>query len=63
VFVLECSNWEAPPKYHMGLDDIRELRRRLGPEPAFVLTHLDAGTREIDVENTVLAEDMGRLWW
>jgi len=61
VFVLECSNWEAPPKYHMGLADIRELRRRLGPEPAFVLTHLDAGTRDIDVENTVLAEEFGKF--
>jgi ribonuclease BN (tRNA processing enzyme) len=61
VFVLECSNWEAPPRWHMGPDDIRELRRRLGPSPAFVLTHLDAGTPALDIENAVLADDFARL--
>jgi ribonuclease BN (tRNA processing enzyme) len=61
VFVLECSQWEAPPPWHMGPDDIRELRRRLGPTPAFVLTHLDAGAPAIDIENTVLASDFARL--
>ena len=61
VFVLECSNWAAPPRWHMGPDDIRALRARLGPTPAFVLTHLDAGAPALDIENTVLAEDATRL--
>lgn len=61
VFVLECSNWESPPKWHMGPDDIRALRQRLGPSPAFVLTHLDAGTRPLDIENAVLADDFVTL--
>ncbi|MDP3767815.1 MAG: MBL fold metallo-hydrolase, partial [Dehalococcoidia bacterium] len=43
VFVLDCSFWEPARRAHMTPDDIRELRRRLGPKPAFVLTHLDAG--------------------
>lgn len=61
VFVLECSNWTDPPRWHMGPDDIRELRRRLGPSPAFVLTHLDAGAPALDIENAVLAEDFAKL--
>lgn len=61
VFVLECSTWETPPKHHLGPDDIRELRRRLGPRPTFVLTHLDAGERELGVENVILAQDFERL--
>jgi len=62
VFVLECSCWESPcAPYHMAPDDIRELRKRLGPKPAFVLTHLDAGDRDIGVENTLLASDLARI--
>ncbi len=60
VFVVECSCWEDRCGPHMGPDDIRELRRRLGPKPAFVLTHLDSGLAELGVENAVLAEDLGR---
>ncbi|MEX2158363.1 MAG: MBL fold metallo-hydrolase [Dehalococcoidia bacterium] len=61
VLVLECSNWESPPRHHMCPDDIRELRRRLGPTPAFVLTHLDAGAPDLGIENAVLAEDFARF--
>ena len=61
VFVLECSFWEPARRAHMTPDDIRELRRRLGPTPAFVLTHLDAGVPDLGIENTVLADDFGRL--
>ena len=61
VFVAECSFWEPTRRAHMTPDDIRELRRRLGPTPAFVLTHLDAGAPSLDIENTVLAEDFGRV--
>jgi ribonuclease BN (tRNA processing enzyme) len=62
VFVLECSFWDLPcPPWHMSPHDIRELRRRLGPTPAFVLTHLDAGTPALDIENTQLASDFVTL--
>lgn len=61
VFVLECSCWDPPCRYHMTPDDILELRRRLGPKPVFVLTHLDAGERDIGVENTLLASDLARF--
>lgn len=61
AFVVECSNWKRPSSLHMNLDDIRELRRRLGPTPTFVLTHLDADAPALDIENAILAEDLARL--
>ncbi len=60
VFVVECSCWEGECAVHLGPDDIRELRRRLGPTPAFVLTHLDGGEQDLRIENTLVAEDLGR---
>ena len=60
VFVVECSCWEGTCGPHLCPDDIRELRRRLGPTPQFLLTHLDAGERDLGIENTVAATDFGR---
>ena len=62
VFVLECSLWgEGKVGPHMRPDDIRELRRRLGPTPRFVLTHLGPGAHDPGIENTVLAQDLARF--
>jgi ribonuclease BN (tRNA processing enzyme) len=62
VFVLECTFWDASKVgAHLYPDDIRELRRRLGPKPAFVLTHLDAGERDLGIENVLLADDLARF--
>ncbi len=62
VFVVECSIWdEGKSGPHMGPNDIRELRRRLGPAPQFVLTHLDPGERDLRIDNTVLATDLARI--
>ena len=61
VFVVECSCWEAPCGPHLSPDDLRELRRRLGPTPRFVLTHLDAGEPDLGIENAVFAKDLARF--
>ena len=61
VFVVECSCWGEDCGPHLGPDDIRELRRRLGPEPAFILTHLDAGHENLGIENTLVADDLARF--
>jgi ribonuclease BN (tRNA processing enzyme) len=60
VFVVECSRWDEREGPHLGPSDIRELRRRLGPEPAFILTHVDNEAPELGIENTIVAEDFGR---
>lgn len=61
VFVVECSCWDGDCGPHLGPDDVRELRRRLGPRPAFVLTHLDSGEADLGVENTTVAADLARF--
>ncbi len=61
VFIVECSLWDGKSGPHMGPDDIRELRRRLGPTPQFILTHLGPGAYDPAIENTLLASDFGRI--
>lgn len=60
AFVVECSCWESGCGPHMGPNDVRELRRKLGPKPRFILTHLDAGEQDLGIENTVVAQDLAR---
>ena len=61
VFVVECSCWETNCGPHLNPDDIRELRRRLGPKPTFILTHLNAGQKELGIENVLVADDFARF--
>ena len=61
VFVVECSCWGDDCGPHLTPNDVRELRRRLGPKPTFVLTHLDAGTQDLGIENVLVAEDFARF--
>ena len=61
VFVVECSCWESACGHHLAPNDIRELRRRLGPRPTFVLTHLDAGQPDLGIENVLVADDLARF--
>jgi ribonuclease BN (tRNA processing enzyme) len=59
VFVLECSSWDADAGagLHLRPSDIAELRKRISPRTAFILTHLDAGRRDLGLENVLVAED------
>ena len=61
VFVVECSCWQETCGPHLGPGDLRELRRQLGPEPTFILTHLDAGKENLGIENTLVADDLARF--
>lgn len=61
VFVVECSCWDGACGPHMSPDDVRELRRRLGPKPTFILTHLDAGQQDLGIENSLVADDLARF--
>lgn len=57
VFVVECSCWDAACGPHLRPSDIVELRRRISPRTTFILTHLDAGSVDLDLENVLVAED------
>ena len=61
VFVVECSCWGDACGPHLNPANIRELRRRLGPTPTFILTHMDAGVGDLDIENVLFAEDLARF--
>ena len=61
VFVVECSCWDDSCGPHLNPNDVRELRRRLGPKPKFVLTHLAAGEKDLGIENVLVAEDLARF--
>lgn len=61
AFVVECSCWESECGPHLDPNDIRELRRQLGPKTTFVLTHLSAGESDLGIENTILADDLKRI--
>ncbi len=57
VLVTDCSCWEGHCEPHIGLDDIRRLRKEIPTETTFVLTHLAAGRPAIDMEGVLVAED------
>jgi ribonuclease BN (tRNA processing enzyme) len=61
VFVVECSSWEGPGGVHIDPAGVRELRRRLGPMPLFILTHLESGEKDLGIENCVVASDLERF--
>ncbi len=61
VFVVECSCWDGACGPHMSPNEVRELRRRLGPKPTFILTHLDGGQVDLNIENTLVADDFARF--
>jgi ribonuclease BN (tRNA processing enzyme) len=61
AFVVECSGWDGTWGPHLGPNDIRELRRRLGPKPTFILTHLTAGQEDLGIENALVADDLARF--
>ena len=59
VLVIDCSCWDEPCDHHMGLADIQRFRRDVPPETTFVITHLDAGRRDVGMEGILVAEDFG----
>ena len=61
VFVVECSCWGDACGPHLNPANIRELRRRLGPTPTFVLTHMNPGQMDLGIENVIFAEDLARF--
>jgi ribonuclease Z len=60
VLVLECNGPHPEPKVHMEVADVATLRERF-PNVVFVLTHLPAGFRSVDVERCVVPADFQTL--
>ena len=59
VYVVDCTYAEgmSGPE-HMGLDDVKVIRRRIAPETTLVLTHLGSQPHLNGMANTLVAEDL-----
>ena len=58
VLVLDCTYSEGCGPEHMGLDDVKVIRKRIAPDTKIVLTHLDARPQLNGLKNTVVALDL-----
>ncbi len=59
VLVLDCTYTEGQGPEHMGSDDLRIIRKRLPPETAIILTHLDGEPDISGLTNVIAAQDFG----
>ena len=57
VLVADCTYSQGSGPEHMGLDDIRRLRKGIDPTTTLILTHLDAAPAVSDLDNVIVAQD------
>lgn len=58
VLVLDCNYSVGSGPEHMGLDDIREVRRQVAPEVTIILTHLNGEPDSSGLQNVIVAQDL-----
>ena len=58
VLVVDCTYADGSGPVHMGIDDIKVIRKNLPPEVTIVLTHLNGQPNTNGLENVVTAEDL-----
>jgi ribonuclease BN (tRNA processing enzyme) len=58
VLVADCTYSQGSGPDHMGLDDIRRLRKAVDPATAIILTHLDGDPDTQGLDNVIVAEDL-----
>jgi len=59
VLVADCTYAEGEGPEHMGLNDLRVIRKRLSPETTILLTHLNGEPDLAGLENVIAARDFG----
>ena len=57
ALVIDCSCWRKPCEHHISFDEIRRFRREVPLETTFIITHLEAGHPDEDIEGVIVAED------
>jgi ribonuclease BN (tRNA processing enzyme) len=57
VLVLDCTYTEGSGPEHMGVDDLMAIRKRVAPETAIVLTHLNGDPDIAGLDNVLVARD------
>ena len=58
VYVVDCTYSQGCGPEHMGLDDVKVIRKRLPPETAIILTHRNGLPNVNGLNNTLIAEDL-----
>ena len=58
VYVVDCTYSDGCGPEHMGLDDVKKIRKRLPPETAIILTHRNGLPNVNGLSNTLIAEDL-----
>lgn len=61
ALVIDCSCWREPCEHHISLDDIRRFRKEVPPETKFILTHLESGRPEVEIDGAIFAEDLATI--
>lgn len=59
VLVLDCTYSEGEGPEHVGLDDLRVIRKRVAAETTIILTHLNGQPDITGLENVITARDFG----
>ncbi len=58
VLVVDSTYSEGSGPEHMGLDDVRIIRKRISPKTTMVLTHLNGDPDTSGMENVLTATDL-----
>ncbi len=58
ILVLDCTYSEGGGPEHMGLDDVRLIRKKISAQTTIVLTHLSHVPATNGLANTLIAEDL-----
>ena len=57
ILVVDCTYSEGSGPEHMGLDDLKVIRRRVPPETTIILTHLNGEPDTRGLANVIAAQD------
>jgi len=58
VLIVDCTYSSGTGPEHMGLDDIRQVRKGIAPATTLILTHLDADPDVSGLDNVIIARDL-----
>ena len=56
LLVMDCSYCEGEGPEHLGLEGVLEVRKRVPPRTAIILTHLDDAP-DVAIEGLLVAHD------
>ena len=58
VLVIDCTYSEGSGPEHMGLDDLKVIRKRVPAETTIILTHLNGEPETQGLANVIAAQDL-----